>query len=196
MNWLDVVVLIVVAWSVIASLRKGLTREIVGLVTAIIALLLGIWFYGTAASFFDDYVKSRALANFAGFAVVFGAVMLIGAGASFLAGKFLKVTGLSFVDHALGALFGVVRGVLIAIALIMALIAFAPENRPPAAVVNSRTAPYVSSAARVISLIAPHELKEGFRKTYDHVQAAWAEALDRRFDRAPHAKKEKDEREL
>jgi len=90
----------------------------------------------------------------------------------------LRVTGLSIVDHLLGAGFGVVRGALIAVALLMGIMAFSDTNHPPAAIVNSRLAPYVAGAAQLFADVAPHELKEGFRKTYSEVKSAWATAVE------------------
>jgi len=178
MNWLDVVVLAVLAVSVFMSFRKGLSREVIGLATVVLAILLGIWFYGTAGSFLAPYLSSRALANFAGFLLVFCGVMLLGHLVSYVVGRFLKVTGLSIFDHLLGAVFGALRGILISVALIMAIMAFSQGDKPPPSVVNSCTAPYVVDAARGFAALAPHELKEGFRKTYDLVKAAWGKALE------------------
>src|ERR1017187_6267369 len=144
MNWLDIVLLLILAWSIATSFRKGLTQEILGLASVVLALLLGLWFYGTAGSYLAPYASFRSLANFAGFLVGFAGVMLLGGLASFIPGKFLRVTGLSIVDHALGAAFGVLRGTLIAIVLIMAIMAFSPGDRPPDSVVRSRLAPHVA----------------------------------------------------
>jgi membrane protein required for colicin V production len=196
MNWLDIVLLLILAWSIATSFRKGLTQEILGLASVVLALLLGLWFYGTAGSYLAPYASSRSLANFAGFLVVFAGVMLLGSLASFILGKFLRVTGLSIVDHALGAAFGVLRGTLIAIVLIMAIMAFSPGDRPPDSVVRSRLAPHVAGAAHVLVSIAPHELKEGFRKTYAQVKAAWEKIVDSGLRGAPSPQKEKDERKL
>jgi hypothetical protein len=44
--------------------------------------------------------------------------------------------------------------------------------------VQSHVSPYVVDAARVVSSLAPYELKEGFRKTYAQVKAAWGKALE------------------
>jgi membrane protein required for colicin V production len=124
------------------------------------------------------YLSSRALANFAGFLLVFCGVMLVGHLVSYVVGRFLKVTGLSIFDHLLGACFGALRGILIAVALIMAIMAFSQGDKPPSSVVNSRTAPYVVDAARAFAALAPHELKDGFRKTYGMVKTAWGKALE------------------
>src|ERR1035438_3617862 len=140
MNWLDIVLLLILAWSIATSFRKGLTREVLGLASVVVAFLLALWFYGTAGAYLTPYVSSRSLANLAGFLAVFAAVMLLGSLVGFIVGKFLRVTGLSIVDHALGAAFGALRGTLIAIVLIMAIMAFSTGDRPPESVVRSRCA--------------------------------------------------------
>ncbi|MDR3698355.1 MAG: CvpA family protein [Candidatus Sulfopaludibacter sp.] len=178
MNWLDAVLLLILAGSIVTSFRKGLSREIIGLVSVVLALLLGIWFYGTAAAFLLPYLSSHAAANFAGFVLVFCGVVLIGGLVSAIVGKFLKVTGLSILDHALGAVFGVVRGVVVSIALLVAILAFAPGGQPPDSVLHSTMAPYVTGAASAFASLAPHELKEGFHRTYGQVKDYWGSALD------------------
>jgi membrane protein required for colicin V production len=189
MNWLDIVLIFILAASVFTSFRKGFSREVIGLVAVVLALLLGSWFYGTAGSFLLPYLSSRSMAMFAGFILVFIGVMLLGGIISYMVGKFLRVTGLSFFDHILGALFGLARGLLIAVALVLGIMAFSPGEKAPAAVVNSRIAPYVVDVAHVVSRIAPFELKEGFRKTYAQVKSAWGKAFERDVPGLPGEKK-------
>jgi membrane protein required for colicin V production len=181
MNWLDVVLGLILAASVLTSFRKGLSREVIGLVSVCLALLLGLWLYGSAGGYLQPYLGSRAAANFGGFAIVFCGVMLLGTLLSMIIGRFLKITGLSFFDHVLGAAFGIVRGMLISVALVTVMMAFSFDDRPPASVVHSRLAPYVVGAARVAAAMAPHELREGFHKNYMRVKSAW-EGMARRGD--------------
>jgi membrane protein required for colicin V production len=189
MNWLDVLLALIVAVSVYASFRKGLSREVIGLVSVVLALLLGIWFYGTASAFIQPHVSSRTVANLVGFLVVFVGVVLLGHLVGYIVGKFLRVTGLSIFDHLLGAGFGAARGALIAVAVLMAMMAFRDGDKPPAAVVNSRLAPYVAGAAQVFADVAPHELKVGFRKTYAEVKSAWKTAVEEQLHGGPRAEK-------
>jgi len=195
MNWLDVVLLVILAASVFTSFRKGLSREIIGLAAVVLALLLGSWFYGTAGALFAPYLSSTAAAHFAGFLLVFCGVLVLGAVVGAIVGKFLKVTGLSIFDHILGAGFGLVRGVLIAVALILGMMAFSPTG-PPDSVVHSRTAPYVVDAAKLVASIAPHEVREGFRKTYGQVKSAWGKTFDEGVRKLPGAEKRHDERKI
>jgi membrane protein required for colicin V production len=191
MNWLDFVLAIILLASVAAGFRRGLSRQIIGLVSVVLALLLGIWFYGNVGYYLLPYASTRALANAGGFAVVFCGVLMLGALVSFVVGRFLKVTGLSIVDHLLGAAFGVLRGLVFAIAIIMGVMAFSRGEKPPETVVNSRLAPYVVDAARMFAAMAPHELKEGFRRTYAQVKAAWSDALKKGIRKLPNGGEDK-----
>ncbi len=175
------------AASVFTSFRKGLSREIIGLVSVVLALMLGIWFYGTAAGYIYPYLSSRAASNLCGFFLVFAGVLLLGHFVSYIVGRFLRVTGLTIIDHLLGAVFGIARGALIVVALLMAVMAFSSADRPPAAIVNSRLAPYVSGVAQLFADVAPHELKEGFRKTYAEVKSAWGTAVEEQVHGRPGA---------
>jgi membrane protein required for colicin V production len=196
MNWLDFVLALILIASGIAGLRRGLSRQVIGLVSGVLALLLGIWFYGTVGFYLLPYASSRTMANAGGFAIVFCVVLILGALVSFVVGRFLKVTGLSIVDHFLGAVFGVLRGLVFAIAIIMGVMAFSRADRPPEAIVNSRMAPYVVDAARMVAAMAPHDLKEGFRRTYAQVKAAWSDALEKGIRKLPTGEMKKHERQI
>jgi membrane protein required for colicin V production len=186
MNWLDFVLALILIASGVAGLRRGFSRQIIGLISGVLALLLGIWFYGTVGFYLLPYASSRTLANAGGFAVVFCGVLLLGALVSFAVGRFVAVTGLSMVDHLLGACFGLLRGLVFAIAIILGVMAFSRGEKPPEAIVHSRMAPYIVDAARTVVSMAPHDLKEGFRGTYAQVKTAWSEALEKGIHKLPN----------
>jgi membrane protein required for colicin V production len=196
MNWLDIVLLLIIAVSVIASFRKGLSREVIGFASVFLGLLLGIWFYGTASIYVQPYVSSPLAAKLTGFFLVFALVFLAGIVVRIIVGKFLRITKLSIVDHLLGALFGAARGVLIAVALLTGVMAFAKDGQPAEAVTHSRLAPYVSDGARLFVAIAPHELKEGFRKTYAEAKSAWNSELERQRHNRPKTAKDENEKRI
>jgi len=179
MNWLDIVLLILIAGSVILSFRKGFSRELIELISVVAALFCGLWFYGSAGAFLIPYVSSKEIAHFCGFILVFVGVLILGAIIGHLFGRLVKAAGLSFFDRLLGAGFGAVRGLLLAVALIVAIVAFVPgsADQPPRAVVGSRFAPYVIDTAHVFATMAPRELKDGFHKHYGQVKSIWDDAV-------------------
>jgi len=190
MNWLDIVLMVLILISVFMSFSRGFSREAFGLAATILGLLLGTWFYGSAGDFLLPYVSSKGVANFCGFLIVFFAVLLLGAIAGAVLAKVLKVAGLSWFDRLLGAGFGAMKGLLLGIALVMAMVAFTPgakANAPPRSIVQSRLAPYMIEAASVVAAIAPYELKEGFHRTYDQVKKIWKDSIRKGIRELPSA---------
>lgn len=182
MNWLDYVLIAVLAGSAIRSFMRGFSREVIGLCAAIAALVLGMWFYGTAGAMIRTWIGSDRAANFIGFLLVVFAVLIAGGIFGAIVKRFLSVVGLSFFDRLLGAGFGLARGALIAIALLTAFIAFGPRastNTAPAGVVNSQIAPYLLRVSSIFTDIAPMELKRSFREVYDEVRSATEEAMNK-----------------
>lgn len=181
MNWLDFVLLILLAVSIVASFRKGFSRELIGLISVIVALFCGLWFYGPAGEFLLPYVSSKEVAHFCGFLLIFVGVLIAGAIVGHLFSRLVKAAGLSMFDRVLGAAFGAVRGLLLAVAVIVAIVAFSPGNgdAPPPAVVHSRVAPYVIDTAHLFASVAPRELKDSFRKRYGQVKTIWEDTVKR-----------------
>ena len=169
MNWLDYLIIALLAFSALQSFRRGLAREVIGLGAAILAFVLAMWFYGTAGSLIRIWVTSDRAANFLGFMMIVGAVLLMGALVGLAIRGFVRAVGLSFFDHVLGAAFGLIRGVVVAMTLLTAYLAFGPHvdsKTMPSAVVNSQIAPYLMEASAVIVGAAPAGLKQSFRETY------------------------------
>jgi membrane protein required for colicin V production len=175
-NWLDYLLLVLVAGSVLAGLIKGLARSVIGLVAVVAGFLCGLWFYGVVGSFFYEYLSSRRLAHLVGFTLIFMGVVLLGVVLAAVIGRLLKWARLSWLDHLMGGAFGFLRGALMAAALIIAAMAFAPKP-PPRSVADSLLAPYLLEAARWIVAAAPYEVRQGFQESYDRLKELGKEIL-------------------
>jgi membrane protein required for colicin V production len=172
LNYLDIVLLIIVCASVIASVVRGFTRELAGLVALILGVVLGLWFHGSVASAVMEYVSSPEVARMVGFGVIFLAVVAIGGFVGAAASKMLQVTGLSLFDRLAGAAFGLLKGSLFCAVILFALLAFTPGG-PPQAVSQSRVAPYVMWSAHVVAALAPAEVKAAVAHNAELIQETW-----------------------
>jgi membrane protein required for colicin V production len=174
MNWLDYVLIAILLISALLSLRKGFSREVIGLAAAILALVLGMWFYGLAGSWLIPYVSSPRIANLAGFLLVVIGVLVLGWLLGLIVSRFLRTIGLSFFDRFLGAAFGLLRGLVIATTLLTAYMAVGPQvdsETVSASLLHSRISPYILDASRAAVAIAPMELKAGFLRQYALVKS-------------------------
>jgi membrane protein required for colicin V production len=161
-NWLDIVLVIILAATVVLGLIKGSVRTLIGIAAVLVGLVAASQFYGAAAAAVRVVIKSALWANLAGFLIVFLAVQVLGWIAGFLASKIMKGP-LRFMDHVLGGLVGFVKGVLICGICVLALVVFPVDRR---AVKTSELAPFCYRVARGAILLIPDELKAKFKETY------------------------------
>lgn len=170
MTILDYFVLIVVALSIASGTIKGILKGIISISSAIAGLIAAAYLYDHAATLFRGFASTARAANLLGFVAVFLLVLLAG---SFLARwlrRGLKRARLNWVDRALGAVFGFVRGWLICSVIYLALTAFPVRLE---AVEQAAFAPVLLEGTRVISYLTSSELREQFLDGYARVQALW-----------------------
>lgn len=172
LNWLDYLLLFILAASLAASLARGFTREILGFVALVLGLLLGMWFHGTVGGFLLPYVSEPAIASFLGFCAIFCAVTVIGGVVGYVMSKAMKMAGLSLIDRLAGGAFGLVKGALFGAVILFAMLAFAPGG-PPRSVSSSVVAPYVMWSADVLAPLAPRELKDVVERNGERLREMW-----------------------
>jgi membrane protein required for colicin V production len=173
LNWIDLLLVFVIGFSVLAGFAAGFARVGVGFIAMMVGLFCGFWFYGVVGAYVLDYVSSRAIANLIGFFAIFSGVLIVGAIVGRILAKFFKWVGLSWLDRLLGGTFGLARGLVIAAGMVTVLLAFSPSP-PPGSVVNSKLMPYVISVSGIFAVLTPREIKESFEATTEKVKTAWS----------------------
>jgi membrane protein required for colicin V production len=168
-NWLDWILAAIAVASVVTAIMKGFVRELISLAAVVVGLVVAALGYWRAAAWFEDLTKSHEIALGLGFLALFLATLLVGALVSYLAVKLIKAAGVEWFDRFLGGVFGLVRGVVVDIVLLLALVAFAIK---PEAVRQSSLAPYVMAGARVLALAMPGSVKTQFQQGYEQFRQA------------------------
>src|SRR5438128_1898804 len=152
---LDYLIAAIVAISVVLSFFRGLMRELISLAASVGGVVAALWFSADVAPWFGPYTKTPEVAQLVAFLAILAASLLAGAIVSAIAGRMVKAAGLRGADRLLGASFGLVKGLLVSLALVLALVAF-PPGREIAG--RSRLAPYVVQGSRALALAAPSSL--------------------------------------
>ena len=118
MTGFDIAVAVVITLSALLGLWRGVIREVFAL-AAWVAAIICMFVFGEqlvrVLPFAHDMPWLRSLA---GYTIVFLGVFVTLSVLGFLFSKVVTAIGLSFVDRALGMLFGVLRGTLIAVLLV------------------------------------------------------------------------------
>lgn len=179
MNWLDYFFLFILIGSVIAGASRGLARMVVGLVATILGILFACRWYADAGAYVRDFVSSAALANALGFLLVMIGFVVFGSLLGALLATAFKWVGLGWVDRLLGAAFGAVRAVLVAIGVVLVATAF-PQTPFPSAIANSQFAPYVVNASEILVMAAPDELQDAFSTNLNAVKKVWNEMTQKK----------------
>jgi len=116
MLMLDWICLAVLLLSLLLGVWRGLVYELVSVASWIVAFFLAQWFALEVGHMLPWAGAGETLRYALGFAVVFIGSVLLGGLVAVLARKLFAAIGLQPVDRALGAGFGLVRGLVLLLA--------------------------------------------------------------------------------
>lgn len=169
MSVADWVILAVLIFSVIGAAIEGFFHEAFKLAGLILGYLLAAWQYQRVADWFAPHLKSPWFGEIAGFLIIFFAVLLVAGFAGRVARWAMKKAGLNTIDRILGAVLGLLKGVLEVAIVLTAMAAFAPAQKWLA---DSQLAPYFLVGGRAAIWLAPSELRHRFYQGLDYMRHA------------------------
>jgi membrane protein required for colicin V production len=165
MNWLDFALVLTIVISILSGWFAGFARTGVSFLASILGLVFGLQYYRVVGFALRSHIHQSSVANITGFLIVYFGIVLLGAVVSRLLAGFVRATDLYWLDSLLGGALGVVRGGLLAVVAIWALMAFVPV--PPRMILSSsRLAPCVMDTARKVADASPDEVRLTFRRSY------------------------------
>ena len=118
MTGFDIAVAMVITLSALIGLWRGVIREVFALAAWVAAIICMLVFGEQLAQVLPFARDTPWLRMLAGYSIMFLGVFVALSVVGFLFSKLVNVIGLSFVDRALGMMFGVLRGGLIAVLLV------------------------------------------------------------------------------
>jgi len=181
MNWVDIVIIALLAGAVLLGFRKGLVREIVGIIALVAAFFIALLAHKAAAGgLLKAFPRMPvAIAPTAGFIVMFLAAFGVITLAGWLMAKVIKASPLDFADKLGGMAIGLFKGVL-GISILLMLLALVPLPKEVTQKMDR------SAAIRSIRKVAPW--------VYEKTKGLWpkAQELYKEFEQQPEPKKVQD----
>jgi len=120
MTWFDYGLLAVLALSALIGIWRGLVREVVSLAGWIAAAVVAMLYAGEVAALLPATFATPPIRTLIGFAALFLAVLVTASIGGLIAAKLMRAVGLGVADRTLGGVFGIARGALILVILVLA----------------------------------------------------------------------------
>jgi len=110
LNLLDIILIVVVAFSVLVGFLRGFIREILSIICWVLAFYVAFRFNSFGESLFEQHLP-EGLRSIVGFIAIFIITLLIVSIASAILYRLFSATGITGTDRTLGGLFGFLRAV-------------------------------------------------------------------------------------
>ncbi|MDZ4099538.1 MAG: CvpA family protein [Methylophilaceae bacterium] len=113
MTGFDYVVLGIIGVSVLLSIMRGFVREVLALVSWVVAFIVAKLYAVELVPLLPEAIPNEALKMLAAFLILFLTTLLLCSLLAIALSQIFKKVGLGWIDRGLGAVFGVLRGVVI-----------------------------------------------------------------------------------
>ncbi|MGV8855079.1 MAG: CvpA family protein [Devosia sp.] len=155
----DVGVGVLVLISAILATARGLTREILSLATWAGSAAIAIYMWQYHPEIARGYIDTEVVADVATVVVTFILALIVLHLLTMRIADFVVDSRVGPIDRTLGFVFGVLRGILIAIVITIFGTWLLPNSLPPWAA-NSQTLPQLQSMGNTLISMLPTELEQ------------------------------------
>lgn len=158
MNLLDYIIIATLIFFTIKGVLKGFIREIASLAGIILGIWLGILYIPEVTQILSGYVPDSRFLPLISFALIFAAVLILCNIIGWALRYFFKKVFLGWFDKLMGAVFAVLKTILLTYLVIVLLTFFVPAKAP--LIAESVLAPWViKSYQSVVRLVSPEHYK-------------------------------------
>ena len=129
MNWADAIIIGILLVSGLISLTRGLIKEALSMANWLVAFCISMTFRVQLAENLEDTLSNPASRAIAAFGILFVVSFFAGALIVRLISEIIKHSPLSSLDRLLGTLFGLMRGLVIVMAVVIIVPKILPVER-------------------------------------------------------------------
>lgn len=179
MNTLDILILLILGFTVVRGLFRGFVGEISSIVGLVIGFILANRYHEKLLPLVGSILPDPAIANLLSYALLFitGLVLIL-----IIAGMLrhlLKISLLGWLDRLAGGTMGLIKGGLLSVLIVLALTTFLS---PQAEILStSRFAPYVNQFSALLADLMPPNLRREFDQKSQPLREQWRERVQERL---------------
>ena len=171
MNPFDIFIIIVLSYSIIRGLFRGLVKE----VSSIIGVLGGFYaaysYYPLVAKLLTRIIKEQSYLNILSFLIIFCGILIVISILGVVIKYLLNVAYLGWIDRICGVGFGLIKGILIVTVIFIILTTFLSKGTP--LIKKSILAPHVIWISEKMVGLVSDDMKKDFFTKLDEFKKAW-----------------------
>jgi membrane protein required for colicin V production len=153
----DIVIVAVLLISGILALFRGMTRELLTIAGWVGAALATIYGFPQVRPLFAEFIADNLISDIACAATLFLVTLVVLTIASHLIANRIKGSSVGQLDHALGFVFGVLRGVILVSLVYIGATIFWDEKDFPDSIAEAKSLPLVQAAAGFLENFVPED---------------------------------------
>ena len=171
MNPLDIFMVIVWAYFLAMGLLRGILREAAAIVGVFAGFYAGFGYYAKLSEYLTKWLSDPGYINILSFLIIFCCVYVLLSALGIVVRYLLKIVPFGWLDRALGGTLGMIKGILMVSALLLALTAFLKNNTP--LIRNSRLAPHVSLISEQMAEFVSKDTKRRYETKVRILKKSW-----------------------
>lgn len=160
MNALDIGILIIISASGLIGLIRGLTSEVLSLVSWIGAGAAAYFGFPLIRDIAQGYIESPMLADSISIIVIFIVFLILLSILSHTLSNFVKGSVLGNIDRSLGLAFGLTRGFVVLCVVDIVLGMLVARTNPPLMIQQSRFSPLILKSSETFVHLLPSQIKD------------------------------------
>lgn len=162
-QWLDVILILIMLISAFLAMLRGLTREMLSIMSWAIAALAALFFYQLYKERVRALIEPQMLADGVLIASVFLLTLLLVSLVTVRISDRVLDSRVGAVDRTLGFVFGLVRGLILVVIAYELIAAIVPKESLPRWVTEARSLPVIERTGRAIISVLPDNPQSIFR---------------------------------
>ena len=171
MNPFDILILVILGYSLTRGLFRGLVKEISSIVGVFGGFYAAYTYYKILAKLLSGLIQDVSYLNILSFLIIFCGVLIVVSVLGVIIKYLLNIAFLGWVDRIGGVIFGFVKGILIVTVLFISLTAFLPKGS--AFIKNSVLAPHISWVSEKMAKVVSQEMKQDFMSKLEELKKIW-----------------------
>jgi membrane protein required for colicin V production len=185
MNTLDILILIILGFTLIRGLFRGFFGEISSIAGVIAGFIAANKYYGMLLPLVVSILPDPGIAALISYVLVFCTALVAVLSIAALLRHLLKVVLLGWMDRFAGGMVGLLKGALLCVLVVLLLTTFLSPRAEILA--GSRLAPQVNRFSTILADLMPQEMREEFSRKSQPLRQQWRDNIQRRLSRDPEA---------